>query len=235
MIVISNLTVQFGGVRPLDGLSAELTAPIVGLIGPNGAGKTTLLNVLSGFITPLSGRVTIDNIDLLALSPTARVRFGLRRSFQTEQVVEDLSAFDNVRAVLDHVPHPRRAARSAVEAALSYAGLLGLADTAGGRLNLFERRLLEVAKSLVGSPRLILMDEPAAGLNEHEADVLKERIAGIPDSFGARVLLIDHDVELIRSICSQALVLDFGKRLAIGETGVVLDDETVRKAYLGSE
>jgi branched-chain amino acid transport system ATP-binding protein len=234
MISIRDLTVQFGGVRPLENLEAELSAPIVGLVGPNGAGKTTLLNVLSGFVTPISGRVEVDGIDLLALSPTARVRQGLRRTFQTEQVVDDLSVFDNVLALLDHVPRQALSAEADIARAFSYLGLDRVADRLGIALSLFERRLVEIAKALVGGPRLLLMDEPAAGLTEAETESLRRMILGIPESFAAQILLIDHDVDLIAATCSETLVLDFGQRLALGPTRVVLDDPAVRAAYLGS-
>jgi branched-chain amino acid transport system ATP-binding protein len=234
MISIRDLTVQFGGVRPLENLEAELSAPIVGLVGPNGAGKTTLLNVLSGFVTPISGRVEVDGIDLLALSPTARVRQGLRRTFQTEQVVDDLSVFDNVLALLDHVPRQALSAEADIARAFSYLGLDRVADRLGIALSLFERRLVEIAKALVGGPRLLLMDEPAAGLTEAETESLRRVILGIPESFAAQILLIDHDVDLIAATCSETLVLDFGQRLALGPTRVVLDDPAVRAAYLGS-
>jgi branched-chain amino acid transport system ATP-binding protein len=234
MIHIRDVTVQFGAVRPLDALCADLSAPIVGLIGPNGAGKTTLLNVLSGFVRPKQGSIDIDGTDLLQLTPTERVCFGLRRTFQTEQIADDLTAWDNVLALADHMPRGTLTAEQQVERALIYVGLGAVAQTAGAALNLFERRLVEVAKALVGTPRLILMDEPAAGLNEAESMLLKQRILGIPSAFGAQILLIDHDVDLIAVTCTETLVLDFGKRLALGATRAVLDEPAVREAYLGN-
>ncbi|SEC72301.1 amino acid/amide ABC transporter ATP-binding protein 1, HAAT family [Rhizobiales bacterium GAS191] len=233
MMRIRDLTVRFGGVFPLDELSADLEAPIAGLIGPNGAGKTSLLNVMSGFVRPVGGRIDLNGLDLLALAPAARVRAGLRRTFQTEQVVEDLSAFDNVLALIDHVGTERGERRRAVEEALDFVGLGKVAAMLGQRLNLFERRMLELAKAVVGKPRLILMDEPAAGLNDIESEALRQRILAIPASFKASILLIDHDVELIRATCEEVLVLDFGRRVALGPTAAVLADEAVRKAYLG--
>ncbi|MBR1217721.1 ABC transporter ATP-binding protein [Bradyrhizobium sp. U87765 SZCCT0131] len=234
MIRIRDVTVQFGAVRPLEALSADLAAPIVGLIGPNGAGKTTLLNVLSGFVRPRQGAIDIDGTNLLALTPTRRVAFGLRRTFQTEQIADDLTAWDNVLAIADHMPRGGSAPEEQVERALHYVGLGSVAQTLGAALNLFERRLLEIAKALVGKPRLILMDEPAAGLNEAESMLLKQRIVGIPSTFGAQILLIDHDVDLIAVTCTETLVLDFGKRLALGPTRAVLDEPVVREAYLGN-
>lgn len=234
MIDIRGLTVAFGAVTVIDGLDAVFDAPVCGLIGPNGAGKTTLVNVLSGFVRAKAGEVRIDGTSLLGLNTARRVRLGLRRSFQTEQVVEDLSAWDNVQAMLDHVPHALGDAQRQVHRALEHTGLLDCAATPGGELDLFRRRMVEVAKALVGKPRLILFDEPGAGLDERESQVLRDAIAAIPEQFGAQVLLIDHDVELIANLCTQTLVLDFGKKLALGPTRAVLDEPAVRQAYLGS-
>ena len=234
MIEIQDLTVSFGATKAIDGLTARLDRPMAGLIGPNGAGKTTLVNVLSGFVTPSSGSVKVDGRDVLTLSTSQRVRAGLRRSFQTEQVVEDLTVWDNVLAILDHVSHAGLKVDEQVYAALEHTGLCELATRLGQDLNLFQRRMVEVAKSLVGAPKLILFDEPGAGLTEQESMVLRQTLSGIPARFGAQVLLIDHDVELISSICEQVLVLDFGRLLAVGPTQEVLNNEDVRRAYLGS-
>lgn len=235
MISISNLGVQFGGVKAINALSAVLDHPVCGLIGPNGAGKTTLVNVLSGLVQPHAGRVELDGVDLLAMRPAQRVRFGLRRSFQTEQVVEDLDVWSNVLAVLDHVPHAARHAEREVARALAFVGLVDVATIPGAQLNLFQRRMVEVAKALVGAPKLLLFDEPGAGLNEAEALHLRRALLGVADFCGAQVLLIDHDVDLIAATCTQTLVLDFGQRLALGPTREVLAEPAVRQAYLGAE
>jgi len=232
MIVIENLVVQFGGVRPIDHLTASLSAPVSGLIGPNGAGKTTLLNVLSGFVRPVEGKVTLKGQTLLELSALQRVRAGLRRSFQTEQVVEDLTVAGNLHAIADHVL-PANERDLSVSAALDFVNLGAVAATLGGALNLFQRRLVELGKCLVGAPKLILLDEPAAGLSNEESDVLRELILRIPSEFGAQVLVIDHDVELIRAMCTETLVLDYGRMLALGPTNEVLARPDVRRAYLG--
>lgn len=229
MISISNLTVAFGDIRPLDDLSADLAAPIVGLIGPNGAGKTTLLNAISGFVHPASGSITVAGRRLDRSSPQKRAKFGIRRTFQQEQVVEDLTAWENVQAVADHLA----ASSPDIRRALDLVGLSIADDTLGAHLNLFQRRKVEIAKTLVGRPVLILLDEPAAGLDDVETRDLMRLLTSIPEESRAQLVLIDHDAALIASVCAEVLALDFGKRLALGPTRLVLDDPAVRDAYLG--
>ena len=235
MIKIDALTVQFGGIKPLDALDAQFVAPICGLIGPNGAGKTTLLNVLSGFVAPITGTILLNDTLLLKLSPHRRVSIGLRRTFQQELVVDDLTAMENIQAIADHLSSDRSSARREIESALDFVSLSGKRNVLGRQLNLFDRRMVEIAKTLIGRPKVILMDEPGAGLNEAETERLRRLLVEIPSTFDSQLVLIDHDADLIASVCVETLVLDFGKRLAMGPTRAVLDDPVVRRAYLGRE
>ncbi|MFC7418412.1 ABC transporter ATP-binding protein [Iodobacter arcticus] len=235
MITISQLTVQFGGVKAINNLDVRLKASVCGLIGPNGAGKTTLLNTLSGFIRSHSGTIALNGQWLHPLTPAERVRRGIRRSFQTEQVVEDLSVNDNILAILDHLPVSAKEAKAEVARAVAYVGLTAVAHQLGSSLNLYQRRMVELAKALVGQPRLLLLDEPGAGMNEAEALQLRQLILGIPQFCQAQVLLIDHDVALISATCEETLVLDFGRCIALGLTREVLNKPCVRKAYLGED
>lgn len=235
MIKIDALTVRFGGIKSLDALDAEFAVPICGIIGPNGAGKTTLLNVLSGFVTPIKGAILLEHTSLLALSPHRRVRAGLRRTFQQELVVDELTAIENIQAIADHLSTDRASARREVERALEFVGLGEWSDTLGRHLNLYQRRMVEIAKTLIGRPKVILLDEPGAGLNEEETSRLRRLLVNIPSAFGAQLVLIDHDADLIASVCVDTLILDFGKRLAMGPTRAVLNDPVVRRAYLGRE
>ena len=232
MIAIKNIVVQFGGVTALDNISAQLTASIVGLVGPNGAGKTTMLNVLSGFLSPTSGEFSLDGIALHGVSPVARARLGLRRTFQQELVVETLSLEDNIIAVVDHLGSGDR--RQQIDRALQLTGMQPYAQIPGKSLNLFQRRMTEIAKTLIGNPKLILMDEPAAGLDENESRILRQVVAALPNEVGAQIIIIDHDTKLISDICIETMVLDFGKLLAFGPTRQTLDDPSVRLAYLGA-
>jgi len=233
MLRVEGITVRFGGVVALNDVTASFTAPVSGIIGPNGAGKTTLMNVMSGFLTPAAGRITMQDQDLLRLPPHRRAHWGLRRSFQREEIADDLSVFDNVLVQTDH--SLARDKRHEVVRMLDLVGLGGMADRLGGDLNTFERRLTDVAKCLVGQPKVILFDEPAGGLSVDETHRLGALIKAIHGETGAMVLVIDHDVDLIREICAETLVLDFGRRIAFGPTDAVLADPKVKAAYLGTE
>jgi ABC-type branched-subunit amino acid transport system ATPase component/ABC-type branched-subunit amino acid transport system permease subunit len=235
MLEVQSITVKFGGVTALDDVSAQFTETVGGIIGPNGAGKTTLMNVLSGFVLPKSGSVTRDGQDLLKLAPHRRAHWGLRRSFQREEIADDLTAFDNVMVQLDHSRASAADRSKEVEGALDFVGLSDKAGVLGSGLNTFERRLADVAKCMVGQPRIVMFDEPAGGLSIDESKRLGSLIREMAAQTGAQVLVIDHDVDLIREICVETLVLDFGKRIAFGPTDEVLNDPKVKAAYLGTE
>ena len=235
MIKIDQALVRFGGVVALNAVSASFTAPVGGIIGPNGAGKTTLMNVISGFITPKSGRVMIEGTDILSLPPHKRAHIGLRRSFQKEQIADDLTVFENVLVQIDHRLGTGKSKRAEVALMLDIVGLADQAGKFGGALSGFERRLTDVARCLVGQPKLIMFDEPAGGMSVDETHHLGDLILGIHALTGAQTLVIDHDVDLISRICTETLVLDFGRAIAFGPTAAVLADPRVKAAYLGTE
>ncbi|MEZ5751011.1 MAG: ATP-binding cassette domain-containing protein [Paracoccaceae bacterium] len=235
MLEIRGITVRFGGVVALSDVSALFDKPVNGIVGPNGAGKTTLMNVLSGFVQPRSGVVMRDGQDLLRLAPHRRAHWGLRRSFQKEEIADDLSVFENVLVQIDHGRSPGSQKASEVERMLTLVGMADRADKPGAALNSFERRLTDIAKCMVGGPRVVMFDEPAGGLSVDETRKLGDLIRAIPVETGAQVLVIDHDVDLIREICADTLVLDFGRRIALGPTADVLADPRVKAAYLGTE
>ena len=235
MIEVQGLTVRFGGVTPLDDVSLRFPEGTCGLIGPNGAGKTTFLNVLSGFVRPAAGSVRAFGEDLLRITDFRRARWGLRRTFQQEQAIDRLSVFENVGLVQEHCGGSRVSRRQDVEHALEFIGLDTLADQPVGKLSARHRRLVEVARTVVGEPRIVLLDEPAAGLPDDETEHLGSVIRRIPERFGALVVLVDHDMSLVSSCCGTTAVLDFGKVIASGPTADVLRNEHVLRAYLGTE
>jgi len=235
MIEIDTITVRFGGLVALNEVCATLAAPVAGIIGPNGAGKTTLMNVVSGFITARSGRVMVEGQDFLRLAPHRRAQKGLRRSFQKEQIADDLTVLENVLVQTDWSLTNTRAKRAEAMEMLAAVGLADRAHKIGAALSGFERRLTDVARCMVGQPRLIMFDEPAGGLSVEETSRLGDLILQIHGLTGAQTVIIDHDVELIRRICAETLVLDFGRRIAFGPTADVLADPRVKAAYLGTE
>jgi branched-chain amino acid transport system ATP-binding protein len=236
MIEVTGLTVRFGGVTPLDDMTVTFDSGTCGLIGPNGAGKTTFFNVLSGFVRPASGGVRAFGDDLLAMPHYKRARWGLRRTFQTEQAIEELSVADNVALAHEHSRRGSRAARREdVLGALEFVGLQVGQDVKVGTLGARDRRLVEIARAVVGRPRVVLLDEPAAGLPDEETEHLGRVIRGIPRHTGALAVLVDHDMSLVSACCEKTAVLDFGRLIAAGPTAEVLRDERVVRAYLGTE
>lgn len=235
MIEVRGLTVRFGGVTPLSDVDLTMTSGVSGLIGPNGAGKTTLFNVLSGFVTPTSGRVTAFDVDLLSLPHYQRVRWGLRRTFQTEQAIHEMTVYENVLLVHEHSRAPAARRRDDVLTAVDFVGLAAHLNDRVGALGVAERRLVELARAVVGTPRLVLLDEPAAGLPASETEHLGSLITEIPERTGALTILVDHDMTLVGATCAEVAVLDFGRLLAAGPTADVLADRAVVAAYLGEE
>jgi branched-chain amino acid transport system ATP-binding protein len=236
MMEIVGLTVRFGGVTPLDDMTVTFDSGTCGLIGPNGAGKTTFFNVLSGFVRPLRGTVSAFGDNLLAMPHYRRARWGLRRTFQTEQAIEELSVADNVALAHEHSRQGSRAARRAdVQSALAFVGLEVEPHVKVETLGARDRRLVEIARAIVGRPRVVLLDEPAAGLPDEETEHLGRVIRRIPEHTGALAVLVDHDMSLVSACCDTTAVLDFGKLIAAGPTAEVLRDDNVVRAYLGTE
>jgi branched-chain amino acid transport system ATP-binding protein len=234
MIEVHGLTVRFGGVVSLDEMTVDFPGGTCGLIGPNGAGKTTFFNVLSGFVTPAAGRVVVDGVELLTMRDYQRARWGVRRTFQTEQAIEALTVYENVATVHEHSVHARGTnRREVVMSALEFVHLAEVAELPVRSLRAKERRFIEVARAVVGEPKLVLLDEPAAGLPDEETAELQGIIREIPARTGATVVLVDHDMALVQACCDWTAVLDFGRLLACGPTLDVLHDERVMQAYLG--
>lgn len=229
---VSGVTVAFGGHRALDGvgMTAE-QGRVTGLIGPNGAGKSTLFDVVSGLRKPSSGQVSLDGRDVTRTSPSGRARCGLARTFQRLELFGRLSVRDNLLVAAELGPERRRAARAVTEI-LARLGLTEIADSAPDALPTGVGRLVEVGRALAIRPKVLLLDEPAAGQDAEET----ERFAALLRSLaadGTAVVLVEHDMSLVMAVCDEVYVLDLGKVIAVGPPDVIRYDETVLAAYLG--
>jgi branched-chain amino acid transport system ATP-binding protein len=226
------VTVSFGGRRALDGVS--LTAEpghVTGLIGPNGAGKSTLFDVVSGLRRPSTGRVHLDGRDVTRMGPTRRSRHGLARTFQHLELFGRLSVRDNLLVAAELGPQRRRAAAVVTEV-MDRLDLAGLADRPADALPTGVGRLVEVGRALAVRPQVLLLDEPAAGQDAEETDRFAALLRSLAAD-GMAVVLVEHDMGLVMTVCDQVYVLDLGKIIAVGPPDVVRGSEVVLAAYLG--
>ena len=228
------LRVHFGGVHAVDGVDLELRkGEILGLIGPNGAGKTTLVNALSGFEKPTSGNVFLNGEDVTGWSPNRLARRGLTRTFQSVRLFPGLTVLENVELGGVGVGMRRAAARNAARELLARLGLADKADSlATGLPHGLERRL-GMLRALAAKPSFLLLDEPAAGLNERESDELVQALTLIRDDFSCALVVIEHDMRVIMRLCERIQVLDYGKTISLGTPAEVRTDPAVLSAYLG--
>ncbi|MBV9568776.1 MAG: branched-chain amino acid ABC transporter ATP-binding protein/permease [Hyphomicrobiales bacterium] len=241
---VEGLSKHFGGLKAVDGVSfAVRRGGVHALIGPNGSGKTTTLNVLSGLYTPTAGRIALDGHDVTALPPHARTAAGLGRTFQNIRLFRSMSALDNVvigaerqgNEILRHDSGEGHAALvEQARAALAFVGLEGRARDPIASFSYGHQRLIEIARALAGNPTLLLLDEPAAGLNSTEKVELRGLLKRIAAE-GLTVLIIDHDMALVSDVAEHITVLNFGRRIADGVAAEVLRNPDVIAAYLGAE
>ena len=231
-------------VRALDDVSFELrSGEILGVIGPNGAGKSTLVDAVTGFVTPRSGSIRLDGDELGRLGVTARARRGLGRAFQSLELFEDMTVHENLLVAddpggmspwLTDVVRPGRPRLGpAATRAVHDLGLAEVLAAHPGELSYGRRRLLAIARAVAADPSVLLLDEPAAGLDARERRGLAELIGRLAHERGLAVLLIEHDVNLVASVSDRMLALDFGRVIARGSPDAVRDDPSVRSAYLG--
>ncbi len=227
---VRGISVTFGGVAALTQVSLDVRAgEVTGLIGPNGAGKTTLFNVISGLQRPDKGEVQLGGRDVTKLGPHRRARLGLARTFQRLELFGSLSARENVQAGLD----ARRDKGLTAQGLLHRVGVQADADRQVSTLPTGEARLVELARALAIDPKLILLDEPCSGLDDHESEMLAELLRELAGE-GRAVLIVEHDMPLVLSVCDPIVVLDFGEVIAKGTPHQIRDDHAVQAAYLGT-
>lgn len=233
-IQTNKIVMDFAGLRALDHVNLTLErGTILGLIGPNGSGKTTLVNVLTGFLRPTAGSVHVDGQEITGWSPYQIARVNIRRTFQTIRLFKKLTVLENVMAAGVSAGDSQREAREKGEAALDRMGVLQFAHVEAGTLPYGAERRVEIARALVTQPNYLLLDEPAAGMNEHESDELLEMIPTIVRDYDCGLLVIDHDMRLIMRLCERLHVLNYGKTIAEGTPAEIRKNKDVIAAYLG--
>lgn len=251
ILEVKNLGISFGGLRAVDDFNLTIEqGQLYGLIGPNGAGKTTVFNMLTGVYKPTDGKIFLDGEDITGKSNIEINKEGIARTFQNIRLFSDLTVLDNVKAGLHNqkeyiystmtgilrLPRFHQAERAMDERAMELLKVFDLdreAEYKASNLPYGKQRKLEIARALATNPKLLLLDEPAAGMNPNETQELMDTIRFVRDEFHMTILLIEHDMKLVAGICEKLTVLNFGQVLAQGDTSVVLKDPKVITAYLG--
>ncbi|AHC14060.1 ABC transporter ATP-binding protein [Salinispira pacifica] len=255
ILSIDSLTMTFGGLKAVDDLNFSMNSgEIVGLIGPNGAGKTTVFNCVTQFYKEYSGNITIHGddgpVDLQTVPVTKVIKHGIVRTFQNLDLVPDLSIIDNVligahvsfkTGIISHILKTGKARAEEAEyrqkalGILEFLGIHTLRDALAGGQPYGILKKIEIARALMADPKLMILDEPAAGLNDRETDELDRLIYRIRDEFHTSILLIEHDMGLVMNICDRVCAINFGKFLAMGTPDDIKNDPSVQEAYLGQE
>ena len=249
ILEVKELSIQFGGLHAVDGLNMRVNkGQLYGLIGPNGAGKTTVFNMLTGVYKPTSGGIFLDGVNITGKSPVDINKSGIARTFQNIRLFKAMSVLDNVKVGMQnstkyttnegifrlprYFKEEKQMNEKAVEL-LKVFDLDGEKDQLAANLPYGKQRKLEIARALATNPKLLLLDEPAAGMNPNETAELMDTIRFVREKFDMTILLIEHDMKLVAGICEELTVLNFGQELAQGETSAVLNDPKVITAYLG--
>ncbi len=249
MLKIDNLGISFGGLKAVDSLDMTIEKGCLhGLIGPNGAGKTTVFNMLTGVYTPTSGKIVLDGVDITGKSTIEISKEGIARTFQNIRLFSGLSVIDNVKVGLHNqyrystaagilrLPKFFKTEKVITQKAIELLKVFGLENekyTMAKNLPYGKQRKLEIARALAANPKLLLLDEPAAGMNPNETQELMKTIRFVRDEFDMTILLIEHDMRLVAGICEELTVLNFGMELTHGKPDEVLKDPEVITAYLG--
>lgn len=249
LLEASNISIQFGGLKAVDNFNLQINdKELVGLIGPNGAGKTTVFNMLTGVYVPTEGDIALDGKSIVGKKPYEIVKMGASRTFQNIRLFKELTVLDNIKIAYHHdlhystlssifrLPSFWKYEKHAEEACLEFLDIFEMreyADTLAKNLPYGKQRKLEIARALATKPKILMLDEPAAGMNPQETHELMETISLIRKNFKIAILLIEHDMSLVMGICEKIVVLDYGKVIAQGTAEETKNNKDVIRVYLG--
>ena len=249
VLTVKNLSIAFGGLKAVENFEIEIDeGRLMGLIGPNGAGKTTVFNMLTGVYQPTAGSIELCGRNIVGKKPYQISRMGVARTFQNIRLFKDVSVLDNVKIAMSQNMHysvaagmlrlpsywkEEKAADDKARELLRIFGMEHLADNLAGNLPYGQQRKLEIARALATGPKMLLLDEPAAGMNPTETQTLMETIAQIRKTFSIAILLIEHDMSLVMGICEHIVCIDYGKVIATGTAAEIAGNSKVIAAYLG--
>lgn len=235
-LAVESVSMHFAGLKALDKVSMEVrSGEIVGLIGPNGSGKTTLVNVITGVLRPTGGRVLVDGRVVSGRAPHRIARSGVARTFQSVRLFHTLTVRENIELAAISAGRRRKVAQQTCTELMDRFGITRLGSSLAGSLAYGQERVVEIARALATDCSYLLLDEPAAGLDEEESEELLGQLGALPEEFGCGVLIIDHDMDLIMRLCDRLHVLNQGRTIAGGTADEVRTDPDVIEAYLGSK
>lgn len=250
LLEVNNLSVSFGGIKPVSNFGLEIEDnELVGLIGPNGAGKTTVFNLLTGVYVPTEGEIKVNGENVVGKKPYQIVERGITRTFQNIRLFKSMTVIDNVKMACHHhmkysplegilrtkrYKEEEEQIEKVAYKLLEIFGMEDLADEISDNLSYGQQRKLEIARALAGRPKLLLLDEPAAGMNPNETQELMETIKTIREKLNTSILLIEHDMNLVMGICERIVVIDYGQIIAVGTPKEIQSNEKVIGAYLGA-
>ncbi|MDY0339642.1 MAG: ABC transporter ATP-binding protein [Coriobacteriia bacterium] len=235
VLEVSHLCKSFAGLKAVDDVSFTVkTGEILGLIGPNGSGKTTLINVVTGLLPATSGTVSVDGYVTTGRKPHRVAHAGIARTFQTVRLFDELTVLENIEVAAVSMGERRSRATVTANSLLEQLDLSHLSELLASEIPFGHQRKLEMARALAMRPKFLLLDEPAAGLNEDESDALHVLLKGLPARFGVGLLVVEHDMRLMMNLCPRLHVLNYGRTITEGTPAEVRADEEVVTAYLGS-